>query len=98
MKTANGPPTTGTAFGGRGGAGAATITGSAGASGAGGAGATVFCKNNQCYVVIFFNKVLGVLTDGLSRKGHDIAVFHAHMPSLAARDTGIARNCITKPN
>ena len=41
MKTANGPPTTGTAFGGRGGAGAATITGSAGASGAGGAGATV---------------------------------------------------------
>ena len=53
MKTANGPPTTGTAFGGRGGAGAATITGSAGASGAGGAGATVFCKNNQCYVVIF---------------------------------------------
>ena len=44
MKTANGPPMTGTALGCKGGAGAATITGSAGASGAGGAGATVFVK------------------------------------------------------
>ena len=63
MKTANGPPTTGTAFGGRGGAGAATITGSAGAGGARGSGATVFFYKTCFYIFIFLNKVLGVLTD-----------------------------------